>query len=184
MKYLDIDVDIDASKYIRIPLDFFAMPEIKALKNQNEPDKLVVAWLQLVLFAARLDNGGKIQVKKVISKKTNVLFPNNHMYKLSIAVAMGIPEEQEFAIKAVEIFLELGLLGISNNPKEPYLFIKNWGTYKFLKPGKKTEWTKDKVEEILKENDYNFSKAARTIGIAKQYISFLVKKFGIEKPEK
>ena len=51
-----------------------------------------------------------------------------------------------------------------------------------VKPGKKTEWTKDGVEEILKENDYNMSKAARTIGNTKQFISFLAKKFGIKKP--
>ena len=184
MEHLDIDVDIDASKYIRIPLDFFSMSEIKELKNQNKPDKLIVAWLKLVLFAARLDNGGKIQVKGTLSKKTNIFFSNNHIYLPSIAFVMGISEEQEFAKKAVEIFLELGLLGMNNNPKEPYFFIKNWETYKFLKPGKKTEWTKEKVEGVLKENDYNFSKAARTIGIAKQYISFLAKKFGIEKPAK
>ena len=47
------------------------------------------------------------------------------------------------------------------------------------KPGKKTEWTKGRVEEILKENDYNMTKAAKTIGNTKQFISFLAKKFGI-----
>ncbi len=71
------------------------------------------------------------------------------------------------------------------NPKEPYLFVKNWNDiYKVSKPGKKTEWAKDRVEEILKENDYNITKAAKTIGNTKQFISFLAKKFGIKKPSK
>ena len=71
------------------------------------------------------------------------------------------------------------------NPKELYLFVKNWNDiYKASKPGKKTEWTKERVEEILKENDYNMTKAAKTIGNTKQFISFLAKKFGIKKPSK
>ncbi|MCL4321175.1 MAG: phage replisome organizer N-terminal domain-containing protein [Deltaproteobacteria bacterium] len=186
LKDVDDNIDIDVPKHIRIPLDFFKMPEIRALDNYPEKDKLVVAWLKLVIFTAKLDNDGKLQVKGAISKKANVLHPRNHMYPLSVSIIMGLTktEEQEFAMKAVDIFLDLGLLGRNDNPKDPYLFIKNWENYKSIKPGKKTEWTKEKVEGILKESGYNMSKAARTVGIAKQYISFLAKKFGIEKPER
>ena len=77
------------------------------------------------------------------------------------------------------------MLGRNNNPKEPYLFVKNWNDiYKASKPGKKTEWTKERVEEILKENDYNMTKAAYTTGNTKQFFSLLAKKFGIRKSSK
>jgi transcriptional regulator with GAF, ATPase, and Fis domain len=93
-------------------------------------------------------------------------------------------EEREFGLRAIDIFYKEGLLGRNDNPKEPYLFVKNWNDiYKASKPGKKTEWTKDRVEEILKENDYNMTKAAYTTGNTKQFFSFLAKKFGIKKPE-
>jgi hypothetical protein len=174
----------DAPKYIRIPVNFFNLPEIKELSSYPEADKLIIAYFKLLIFIAKLDNDGKLQVKHLVSKKVNIFFPRNEFYPKSLANIMGLDIEPERTAEAVEIFLKCGLIGANNNPKEPYFYIKDWGRYKFLKPGKKTEWTKEKVEEVLKENDYNISKAARTVGIAKQYISFLAKKFGIEKPRK
>ena len=40
-----------------------------------------------------------------------------------------------------------------------------------------------KNDIIKRENGYNMSKAARTLGNTKQFISLLAKKFGIKKPE-
>ncbi len=187
------DIDIDTPKYIKLPLDFFLIPEINALDNYPEKDRLILSWINLVLFAAKLDNDGKLQVKssRAMHKKYNPMDPSNHLFPTSVAFLIKIDkskeveEEREFALRAIDIFFKEGLLGRNDNPKEPYLFVKNWNDiYKASKPGKKTEWTKDRVEEILKENDYNMTKAARTIGNTKQFISFLAKKFGIKKPIK
>ena len=192
-KLEETDIDVDTPKYIKLPLDFFAIPEIKALDNYPERDRLILSWIHLVLFAAKLDNDGKLQVKsnKAIHKKYNPMDPNNHLFPASVAFLIKIDEskeveeEREFALRAIDIFYKEGLLGRNDNPKEPYLFVKNWNDiYKASKPGKKTEWTKDRVEEILKENGYNMTKAAQTIGNTKQFISFLAKKFGIKKPIK
>ncbi len=174
----------DAPKYIRIPLDFFKLPEIKELSAYADANELIIVYLKLIIFVGRLDNDGKLQKKGILLKKINIFFPGNEFYPKSLAWIMGFTEEPERAAEAMEIFLKCGLVGANNNPKEPYFYIKDWDRYKFLKPGKKTEWTKERVEELLKENDHNISKAARTVGIAKQYISVLAKKFGIEKPEK
>ena len=187
------DIDIDTPKYIKLPLNFYLMPEIKALDKYPEKDRLIASWIKLLLFAARLDNDGKLQVKsnKASQKRLNPIDIYNHMFPVSIAYLVKIDEskdveeERKFALNAIDIFLQEGLLGRNDNPKEPYLFVKNWNDiYKASKPGKKTEWTKERVEEILKENDYNMTKAAKTIGNTKQFISFLAKKFGIKKPSK
>ena len=187
------DIDIDTPKYIKLPLDFFLIPEINALDNYPEKDRLILSWINLVLFAAKLDNDGKLQAKSnsAMRKKYNPMDPSNHLFPVSVAFLIKldkskeVEEEREFALRAIDIFYKEGLLGRNDNPKEPYLFVKNWNDiYKASKPGKKTEWTKDRVEEILKENDYNMTKAARTIGNTKQFISFLAKKFGIKKPIK
>ncbi len=192
-KLEETDIDIDTPKYIKLPLDFFLIPEIKALDNYPEKNRLILSWINLVLFAAKLDNDGKLQVKsnRAMHKKYNLLYPSNHLFPMSVAYLVKIDEskeveeERKFALKTIDIFFKEGLLGRNDNPKEPYLFVKNWNDiYKASKPGKKTEWTKERVEEILKENDYNMTKAARTIGNTKQFISFLAKKFGIKKPSK
>ena len=192
-KLEETDIDIDTPKYIKLPLNFYSIPEIKALDNYPEKDRLIASWIKLVLFVAKLDNDGKLQIKsnKAIHKKNNVLDPGNHLFPVSVAFLIKIDkskeveEERKFALNAIDIFLKEGLLGRNDNPKEPYLFVKNWNDiYKASKPGKKTEWTKERVEEILKENDYNMTKAAKTIGNTKQFISFLAKKFGIKKPSK
>ena len=192
-KHKNKNINIDTPKYIKLPLDFFLIPEIKALDNYPEKNRLILSWINLVLFAAKLDNDGKLQVKsnRAMHKKYNPLDPSNHLFPMSVAYLVKIDEskeveeERKFALRAIDIFLKEGLLGRNDNPKEPYLFVKNWNDiYKASKPGKKTEWTKERVEEILKENDYNMTKAARTIGNTKQFISFLAKKFGIKKPSK
>ena len=188
----ETDIDVDTPKYIKLPLDFFTIPEIKALDNYPEKDRLILSWITLVLFAAKLDNDGKLQVKSnsAMRKKYNPMDPNNHLFTASVAFLIRLDkskkaeEEREFGLRAIDIFYKEGLLGRNDNPKEPHLFVKNWNDiYKASKPGKKTEWTKDRVEEILKENGYNMTKAAQTIGNTKQFISFLAKKFGIKKPE-
>ena len=189
----DQDVDIDTPKYIKLPLNFYSLPEIKALDKYPEKDRLISSWIKLLLFTAKLDNDGKLQVKsnKASQKRYNPIDIYNHMFPVSVAYLVKIDdskdveEERKFALNAIDIFLKEGLLGRNDNPKEPYLFVKNWNDiYKASKPGKKTEWTKERVEEILKENDYNMTKAAKTIGNTKQFISFLAKKFGIKKPSK
>jgi hypothetical protein len=174
----------DAPKYIRIPLDFFKLPEIKELSAYADGNDLIIAFINLLIFTAGLDFDEKIQVKNIASKKINGFFPGHRFYPQTLAIKMGIPDEPKRAAEVMAIFLKCRLIGANNDPKEPYFYIKDWDRYKFLKPGKKTEWTKERVEELLKENDHNISKAARTVGIAKQYISFLAKKFGIEKPGK
>jgi transcriptional regulator with GAF, ATPase, and Fis domain len=69
--------------------------------------------------------------------------------------------------------------------KNPTCSLKTGTIYiRLQNQAKKNEWTKERVEEILKENDYNMTKAAKTIGNTKQFISFLAKKFGIKKPSK
>jgi hypothetical protein len=189
-KLEETGIDIDTPKYIKLPLDFFSIPEIKALDNYPEKDRLISSWIKLVLFAAKLDNDGKLQVKSNRHKKYNVLDPSNHLFSASVAFFIKIDEtkdveeERKFALRAVDIFFKEGLLERNDNPKEPYLFVKNWNDiYKATKPGKKTEWTKERVEELLKENGYNMSKAARTLGNTKQFISLLAKKFGTKEPE-
>ena len=192
-KLEDQDIDIDTPKYIKLPLNFYSLPEIKALDKYPEKDRLISSWIKLLLFTAKLDNDGKLQVKsnKASQKRYNPIDIYNHMFPASVAYLVRIDnskdveEERKFALNAIDIFLQEGLLGRNDNPKEPYLFVKNWNDiYKASKPGKKTEWTKERVEEILKENDYNMTKAAKTIGNTKQFISFLAKKFGIKKPSK
>lgn len=191
-KLEETDIDIDTPKYIKLPLDFFSMPEIKALDNYPEKDRLILSWIKLVLFAAKLDNDGKLQVKSnsAMSKKRNVMYPGHYLFSTSVAFLIKIDEtkeveeERKFALRAVDIYFKEGLLGRNDDPQEPYLYVKNWNDiYKASKPGKKTEWTRERVEELLKENDYNMSKAARTLGNTKQFISLLAKKFGIKKPE-
>ncbi len=188
----EIDVDIDTPRYIKLPLDFFTIPEIKALDNYPEKDRLILSWINLLLFAAKLNNDGKLQVKsnKAIHKKYNPMDPGNHLFPVSVAFLVRIDkskeveEEREFALRAIDIYFKEGLLGRNYDPKEPYLFVKNWNDiYKASKPGKKTEWTKERVVEILSENDYNMSKAAQATGNTKQFFSLLAKKFGIKKPE-
>ena len=44
-------------------------------------------------------------------------------------------------------------------------------------------WTAKKVKELLETANWNGSEAAKMAGIKRQYISFLIKKFGIKKPE-
>lgn len=44
-------------------------------------------------------------------------------------------------------------------------------------------WTAKKVKELLETADWNGAEAAKMVGIKRQYISFLMKKFGIKKPE-
>ncbi|MCL4322613.1 MAG: phage replisome organizer N-terminal domain-containing protein [Deltaproteobacteria bacterium] len=187
IKDTDKNIDIDTPKYIKLPFDFFLIPEIKALDNYPEKDKLILSWIKLVLFAAKLDNEGKLQVKSTSAnrKKYNPMDPGNHLYAVLVMFITGLSkkEEQGFAIKAIDIFFKEGLLGRNDNPNEPYLYVKNWNEfYKASKPGKKTEWTKKRVEDILKENDYNMTRAAQTVGNTKQFISLLAKKFGIKKP--
>ena len=190
-KLEDQDIDIDTPKYIKLPLNFYSLPEIKALDKYPEKDRLISSWIKLLLFTAKLDNDGKLQVKsnKASQKRYNPIDIYNHMFPVSVAYLVRIDdskdveEERKFALNAIDIFLQEGLLGRNDNPKEPYLFVKNWNDiYKASKPGKKTEWTKERVEGILKENDYNMTKAAKTIGNTKQFISFLAKKLGIKKP--
>ncbi|MHB8231884.1 MAG: phage replisome organizer N-terminal domain-containing protein [bacterium] len=189
-KIEETDIDIDTPKYIKLPLDFFSIPEIKALDNYPEKDRLISSWIKLVLSAAKLDNDGKLQVKSNIArlKKYNPMDPSSHLFPVSVAFFIKIDEtkdveeERKFALRAVDIYIKEGLLGRNDNPKESYLFVKNWDIYKTTKPGPKTEWTRERVEEILKKNDYNMSKAARTLGNTKQFISLLAKKFGIKKP--
>ena len=190
-KLEETDIDVDTPKYIKLPLDFFTIPEIKALDNYTERDRLILSWINLTLFAAKLDNDGKLQVKsnRAALKKYNPMDPRNHLFPTSVAFIVKIDkskeEEREFAVRAINIFFKEGLIGRNDNPKEPYLFVKNWNDiYKASKPGKKTEWTKDRVEEILKENGYNMTKAAHATGNTKQFFSFLAKKFGIKKPSK
>jgi hypothetical protein len=187
------DIDIDTPKYIKLPLNFYLMPEIKALDKYPEKDRLIASWIKLLLAAAKFENEGRLQMKsnKARVKKLNPFDIGNHMFPTSVAYfikiddSKDVEEERKFALNAINIFLKEGLLGRNDNPKEPYLFVKNWNDiYKASKPGKKTEWTKERVEEILKENDYNMTKAAKTIGNTKQFISFLAKKFGIKKPSK
>ena len=187
------DIDIDTPKYIKLPLNFYLMPEIKALDKYPEKDRLISSWIKLLLAAAKFENEGRLQIKsnKARVKELNPFDIGNHMFPTSVAYfikiddSKDVEEERKFALNAINIFLKEGLLGRNDNPKEPYLFVKNWNDiYKASKPGKKTEWTKERVEEILKENDYNMTKAAKTIGNTKQFISFLAKKFGIKKPSK
>lgn len=119
--------------------------------------------------------------------------PSSHMFHASVAYFVridnskktkkGIEEERKFAIGTIDIYLKEGLLGFNDNPNEPYLFVKNWDIYKASKAGPKTEWTREKVEDILRENSYNMTKAAKSTGNTKQFFSFLAKKFGIKKPE-
>lgn len=188
---LDKNIDIDSPKHIRLPFDFFSLPEIKALDNYPQKDRLILSWIHLVLFAAKLENDGKLQVKSNTAsrKKANPLAPRNHMFPTSVAFfvkidkSKNVEEERKFALNAVDIYFKEGLLGLNDNPNEPYLYVKNWDIYKSYKPGPKTEWTKEKIESLLKENNYNMAKAARTVGNTKQYFSFLAKKFGIKKPE-
>ena len=189
----DQDVDIDTPKYIKLPLNFYLLPEIKALDKYPEKDRLIASWIKLLLFTAKFENEGRLQMKsnKARHKELNPFDIGNHMFPTSVAYfvkiddSKDVEEERKFALNAIDIFLKEGLLGRNDNPKEPYLFVKNWNDiYKASKPGKKTEWTKERVEEILKENDYNMTKAAKTIGNTKQFISFLAKKFGIKKPSK
>ena len=169
------------------------LPEIKALDKYPEKDRLIASWIKLLLFAAKFENEGRLQMKsnKARHKELNPFDIGNHMFPTSVAYfvkiddSKDVEEERKFALNAIDIFLKEGLLGRNDNPKEPYLFVKNWNDiYKASKPGKKTEWTKERVEEILKENDYNMTRAAKTIGNTKQFISFLAKKFGIKKPSK
>ena len=187
------DIDIDTPKYIKLPLNFYLMPEIKALDKYPEKDRLIASWIKLLLAAAKFENEGRLQMKsnKARVKELNPFDIGNHMFQTSVAYfvkiddSKDVEEERKFALNAIDIFLKEGLLGRNDNPKEPYLFVKNWNNiYKASKPGKKTEWTKERVEEILKENDYNMTKAAKTIGNTKQFISFLAKKFGIKKPSR
>jgi hypothetical protein len=187
------DIDIDTPKYIKLPLNFYLMPEIKALDKYPEKDRLIASWIKLLLAAAKFENEGRLQMKsnKARDKKLNPFDIGNHMFPTSVAYfikidgSKDVEEERKFALNTIDIFLKEGLLGRNDNPKEPYLFVKNWNDiYKASKPGKKTEWTKERVEEILKENDYNMTKTAKTIGNTKQFISFLAKKFGIKKPSK
>ncbi|MHB1661110.1 MAG: phage replisome organizer N-terminal domain-containing protein [bacterium] len=190
-KLEETDIDIDTPKYIKLPLDFFSIPEINALDNYPEKDRLISSWIKLVLSAAKLDNDGKLQVKSnsAMHKKYNPMDPGSHLFPVSVAFFIKIDEtkdveeERKFALRAVDIYFKEGLLGRNDNPKESYLFVKNWDIYKTTKPGPKTEWTRERVEELLKENGYNMSKAARTLGNTKQFISLLAKKFGIKKPE-
>lgn len=190
-KLEDAKLDIDTPQYIKLPLDFFTIPEIKALDNYAETDRLILSWIHLVLFAAKLENDGKLQVKSnsALHKRSNPLAPRNHMFPTSVAFLVKIDkskeveEERKFALNAVDIYFKEGLLGINDNPKEPYLYVKNWDIYKTYKPGPKTEWTKERVEEILKAHGYSMTKAARSTGNTKQFFSFLAKKFGIKKPE-
>ena len=191
----DVETDIDTPQYIKLPLDFFTIPEIKALDNYPEKDRLILSWIHLVLFAARLENDGKLQVKSNSAnrKKYNPMAPRNHMFPTSVMYIIkrdksktsdkDIEEERKFALNAVDIYFKEGLLGLNDNPNEPYLYVKNWDVYKASKPGPKTEWTREKVEDILRENGYNMTKAAKSTGNTKQFFSFLAKKFGIKKPE-
>lgn len=191
LKEKEAKINIDTQRYIKLPFDFFTIPEIKALDNYPEKDRLLLSWINLVLFAAKLENDGKLQVQSNSSmrKKYNPLDPQNHLFPTSVMFLIKIDksgeteEERKFALNAIDIYYKEGLLGLNDNPKEPYLYVKNWEIYKTSKPGPKTAWTKEKVEEILKENDYNMTKAARTIGHTKQFVSLIAKKFGIKKPD-
>ena len=44
------------------------------------------------------------------------------------------------------------------------------------------KWTAKKVIDLLRENNWSMSAAAESIGIKRQYISFLSKKYEIKKP--
>lgn len=191
----EVKIDIDTSEYIKLPLDFFTIPEIKALDNYPEKDRLILSWIHLVLYTAKLENDGRLQVKSnsANKKKYNPMVPRNHMFPTLVMYLIkrdkskttdkDIEAEREFALRAIDIYFKEGLLGLNDNPNEPYLYVKNWDIYKTSKPGPKTEWTRERVEDILRENGYNMTKAAKSTGNTKQFFSFLAKKFGIKKPE-
>ncbi len=195
------------SKYIRFPLDFFSKPEIQALRAYPGNDKIILLYIKIISFAGKLDNAGKIQVRGAAARKRNILYPGNHLYPLSLMSGLG-ETDVNFVLKSIDIFLEIGLLKKNEDikTKEYYYYIPDWNKYKYtvdiireearlrmqeyskrksieLKRPSGRKWTKEKLEEILKKNNYNASAAAKTVGIAKQYVSFLMKKFGIRKPE-
>lgn len=147
----------DRPKHIRIPLNFLNIENIKKLSLYPDGNNLTFVYFKLLLLVGDLNYDGKIP-KSVLNKS-------------------------DFPVSAVKTFIKAGLLEKSN-PADDYYSISNWDIYKSYKPGKKTEWTRERVEEILKKNDYNMSKAARTLGNTKQFISLLAKKFGIKKPKK
>ena len=66
------------------------------------------------------------------------MFPASIAYLVKIDESKDVEEEKKFALNAIDIFLQEGLLGRNDNPKEPYLFVKNWNDiYKASKRAKR-----------------------------------------------
>ena len=144
-------------------------------------------FLKLLLFASP---SGKIK-KKGLARE--FISPDDSMsFSISDFVEAGLilikksqnGREREFLYIIPELWEKVSL----NKVVVREISRQRRAEYRAKTAGKPTgagakRWTAKKVKELLEVAEWNASEAAKIAGIKRQYISFLIKKFGIKKTE-
>lgn len=134
-------------QWIKLPVNFFDLPEINHILKMPQGEKMVAMYVQLLALAGSLNMRGSFVL-------------NNTPYDVSMFAAK-LNKSKQFVTKAMALFLQFDLLGC----EEGTYFLPNWEGWQ----------SADRLDKIRERDRKRKQKSRKNAALAKANIMWSVR---------